>query len=119
MTEINASLYKLFRDKANENITYIEIRDNLGVQVIRIPVSDSRVTYTFNRNNQTQVYTILIKGSDSDITLPKVFGGTALYDGSGVGATELAKDTFDALAYLNSVADEVTITINLSIPQVV
>lgn len=119
MTEINEILYKLFRDKANENITYIELRNDSGAQIIRIPVTDPRVTYTFNRDNQTQVYTILLKGDDSDITLPKIFGSAALYDGSGVGANELATDSFDALAYLNSTVDEVTVTINLSIPQVV
>jgi len=117
MSQISEYNYMKVRDLQESLIKYIEIRDNLGVKIVRIPITDPRVTHTFDRTKQEQTYTILISGSDTDITLPITIGGTALFE-TAISTDELSSETTTAFL-LNATGDTCTITYKLQIPEVI
>lgn len=116
MSEITNYNYQKIRDLEEALIKYIEIRDNLGVKIIRIPTTDPRVTHVYNRLLQEQVYSVLIKGTDSDIIIPCTIGGSALYE-TAVSTDVLALDITTTFQ-INATEDSCTVIYKLQIPTV-
>ena len=114
MSEITAYNYQKIRDLEESLIKYIEIRDNLGVKIIRIPTTDPRVTHIYNRLLQEQTYTILISGTDSDIALPCTIGGSALFE-TAISTDVLALEITTTFQ-INATADTCTVIYKLQIP---
>ncbi len=117
MAQITEYTYMLIRDLLESKVKYIELRDDTGAKIIRIPLTDPRVTHTYDRTKQEQVYSVLIKGTDVDIPIPTVFASSALFE---------TADSVDALSIetmttfqLNAEVDELTITHRLQVPEVV
>ena len=116
MSEITAYNYQKIRDLEESLIKYIEIRDNLGAKIIRIPTTDPRVTHVYDRLSQEQTYTILISGTDSDIIIPCTIGGSALFE-TAISTDVLALEVTTAFQ-INAPADTCTITHKLQTPTV-
>lgn len=117
MAEVTAYCYQKIRDNLNTLAQYIGFNNSTGTQKLRIPVSDSRVTHVFNDALQTQTYTIVLKGSDADITLPCELASSNFYE-TNVSANALSSEIFTVFT-LESALDQITITHSIQIPQVV
>ena len=116
MAEITEYTYMQIRDMLESKIKYIELRDDTGAKIIRIAVTDERVSHVYDRTKQEQVYSIHIKGTDLDIPIPCTFGGTALFE----TADSIEPISIEATTsfQLNAEVDELTITHSLQIPEV-
>ncbi len=115
MAEITKYTYELIRDLIESKVKYIELRDDTGAKIIRIPITDPRVTHVYDRTKQEQVYSIDIKGTDVDIPIPTIFAKSILLDENG---NELSVEQ-TTLFQLNAEVDELTITHRLQIPEVI
>ncbi len=116
MAEITEYTYMQIRDLLESKIKYIELRDNTGTKIIRIPITDERVTHVYDRTKQEQTYSVLIKGTDEDIPIPTTFGGTALFE--EIDSTEAISVEQTTSFQLNAEVDELTITHKLQVPEV-
>ena len=116
MSEITTYNYQKIRDLEESLINYIEIHDNLGAKIIRIPITDPRITHIYNRLLQEQTYTILISGSNVDITIPCTIGGSALFETAI--STDVLSSEVTTTFQINATVDTCTITHKLQIPTV-
>jgi hypothetical protein len=114
MAEITEYTYMQIRDLLESKIKYIELRDNAGTKIIRIPITDERVTHVYDRTKQEQTYSVLIKGTDADIPIPAIFAKSILLDENG---NELSIEQTTSFQ-LNAEVDELTITHKLQVPEV-
>jgi hypothetical protein len=49
MAQITEYAYRQVRDLLESKVGYIELRDDTGAKIIRIPLTDPRVTHTYDR----------------------------------------------------------------------
>lgn len=117
MSEIKTAGYQDLRDYIQATWTYIELRDNEGAAIIRLPATDPRVSWTHEPGAQTLELTAVIKGSDPDISLPQAIAGSALFK-VDEGGEAISEETFIAFT-LAAEEDEITIKHQLQVPQVV
>ncbi|MEC1720610.1 hypothetical protein [Schinkia azotoformans] len=117
MAEITTSAYQSIRDYIQANWQYIELRDDLGTPILRLSPSDSRVTWTHLVGDQTLKLQIIVKGSDVDITLPKTFASSHIFN-VATGGTSFSDETFTAFT-MSSVDDELTVIHSIQVPQVI
>lgn len=119
MAEINANGYQDIRDRIEANWTYVELRDGSSAAIVRLPVSDSRVTWTHTPGAQTLELTTVIKGDDTDIAalLPKTFASAALFKVAEAGDAMVA-ETFTSFT-MSTAADQLTVIMKVEVPQVV
>jgi len=117
MAEITTAGYQTIRDFVQANWTYIELRDNAGAAVLRLPTTDTRVHWIHTAGDQVLKLEVVITGSDADITLPVTIAGAAIYN-VNVGGSALAEDVFTA-ATLTAAEDQLKVVVNIEIPQVV
>lgn len=119
MAEISANGYQDIRDRIQAGWQYIELRDGAGVAVVRLPESDSRVTWTHTPGAQTLELTVVVKGDDTDIAplLPKTFGSAALYTVAANG-NPMAVEAFTQFT-MSTAADQLTVIFKVEVPQVV
>ncbi len=117
MAEITSAGYQSIRDLIEANWLYIELRDSNGDAVVRLPLSDSRVSWTHEAGAQTLILTAVVIGSDSDIPVPTVFGSSAIYkvasNGDALSVEELPVQ-FSILTDL----DQLTVHHSIAIPEV-
>lgn len=116
MAEITEYTYMQIRDLLESKIKYIELRDNAGTKIIRIPITDERVTHVYDRTKQEQTYSVLIKGTDADIPIPCTFASTALFE--TLDSTEAISVEQTTSFQLNAEVDELTIMHKLQVPEV-
>lgn len=114
MAEITASAYQALRDYIQQNWKYIELRDDAGNAIVRLSPSDSRVTSTIE--GQTVKLQIVVKGSDADITKPKTFASSAIYD-VATGGQPYSIESFTPFT-IESDMDELTVIHEIQVPQV-
>lgn len=119
MSVIKADGYQAIRDYIEANWTYIELRDGTQAPIVRLPVSDARVTWTHNPGAQTLEVTVVVRGNDADITslLPKTFAGAAIYK-AAVGGVAMSEETFTAFN-MASASDQLTVKYQIEVPQIV
>lgn len=116
MAEVTSYTYKKIRDLIDSLFKYIEIQNETGVKVLRVSTSDSRVTYTYNRDNQTQTYTFVLSGTDSDIVLPKTLAKVLFFETSG-SSDALYSESTTAFT-LGAEGDTCTFTITVNVPAI-
>ncbi len=116
MAEITNFAYMEIRDLLEGKIKYIELRDDIGAKIIRIPITDERVTHVYDRTKQEQTYSVLIKGTDADIPIPCTFASTALFE--TLDSTEAISVEQTTSFQLNAEVDELTITHKLQVPEI-
>ena len=117
MSEIKTAGYQDLRDHIESTWAYIELRDNEGTAIVRIPVSDPRVSWTHSPGAQVLELTVTVKGSDADIPVPQTIAGSALYKVAAAG-NALSEETFTAFTIM-AAEDEITIKHQVQVPQVV
>ena len=119
MAEFSSAGYQSVRDLIQANWTFIEVRDNTGTAIVRLPGTDPRVTWTHTAGAQTLKRQVVIKGSDSDISslLPKTFGSVAIFSVAS-GGDVLASETFTNFT-MESTSDQITLVLNMEVPKVV
>jgi len=85
--------------------------------IVRLNVSDARVTWTHAPGAQTLELTTIITGSDSDIQLPQTFAASAIYKVATVGDA-LSVETFTQFT-IEATSDQLTIKHRIEVPRVV
>lgn len=117
--EFDGSGYEWIRETLIRNSSlHIELQDSNGNAIVRLPLSDSRVSWTHAQGANPMELSVEINGSDSDISLPVTIDQAALFpdasstDSLGpvqsVSTTELTQD-----------ADKATIKCPLEVPKIV
>lgn len=117
MAEVTAAAYQDLRNYIQANWKYIELQDGNGNAVIRLSPSDSRCTWTNAAGDQTLRLQVVIKGSDSDITKPSTYAKSAIYN-VATGGSPFSVESFTAFT-IESDMDELTVTHNIQVPQIV
>ncbi|QPA31414.1 hypothetical protein [Thermaerobacillus caldiproteolyticus] len=116
MAEITSSAYQALKNYIQNNWKYIELRDDAGNAIIRLSPSDSRVTWVHNAGAQVLKLQVIIKGSDADITKPKTFASSAIYD-VATGGNAYSIESFTPFT-IESDQDELTVIHSIEVPQV-
>lgn len=114
MAEINTAGYQSIRDAIQASWKYIELRDGGGAAILRIGIGDARVTWTHVANAQTLELTVVIKGSDAGMVLPKTFASSALYSVSTAGSA-YSVESFTPFT-MEGTLDELTIKHQIQVP---
>lgn len=114
MAEILTAGYQSIRDFVQANWKFIELRDGAGTAIIRIGIGDARVTWTHTANAQTLSLQVVVKGTDSGISLPKTYASSAIYS-VATGGTPLSVETFSSFT-MEATGDELTVVHQLEIP---
>lgn len=117
MAEITSVAYQNLRDYIQANWNYIELQDDTGTPILRLSPSDSRVTWTHNAGDQTLKLQIIVKGSDTDITKPKTFASSHIFN-VATGGTSFSDEVFTAFT-IETDQDELTVIHSIQVPQVV
>ncbi len=117
MSAVTNTGYQDLRDYIQANWVYIELRDNTGTPIMRIPESDTRVTWTHSAGAQVMELTTIIKGSDADVTLPKTFAQAAIFKVAS-GGTALSSEAFTPFT-MEASTDQLTLTYRIEVPEVV
>lgn len=116
MAEVTSNAYQDLRDYIQSSWKYIELKDDTGSSVVRLSPSDSRVSWTHSEGSQTLTLQIVVKGSESDISVPSTFAQSDIFNVE-TGGNALSTETFTAFT-MESENDELTVTHNISVPQV-
>jgi hypothetical protein len=114
-TAVTAAGYTDLRQYAAATWTFISIR-NGGAEVLRLPLSDSRVTLASNGDANPMTIQVALAGSDSDVNLPFTATGSALFKVAS-GGSALHIDTF-ATATLSVDGDTLTVQHHIQIPPI-
>lgn len=117
MAEITSYAYQNLRDYIQANWQFIELQDEAGTSIIRISPTGSRCTWTHNAGDQTLKLQVVIKGSDTDITLPCTFAKSVIYN-VATGGNAISEESFTPFT-LETDQDELTVIHNIQVPQVV
>ncbi|OLN22902.1 hypothetical protein BTO30_07090 [Domibacillus antri] len=116
MAEITAEAYTDLRNHIQTDWKYIELVSDLDSAIVRLDATtDVRCTSTISGNNV--VITVVVKGSDADITAPVTIAGSKIYDVATAG-TSYSTETFTAFTIAGD-QDELTVTHTIQVPQTV
>lgn len=116
-TEITSAGYQSLRNFVQSTWTHIELRDEVGSAILRLDVDDSRVSWEQLAGAQTLELKIIVKGTDSEVTLPRTFASSAIFSQAS-GGEELAMESFSPFT-MEASGDELTVIHQLEIPQVI
>lgn len=116
MAEIKPEGYQAIRNFIQSNWQYIELRDENNTPIIRLSPSDPRVSWIHTAGDQTLKLQIVVKGSDSDIILPKTFASSHIYD-TATGGNSFSDESFPAFT-MQSENDQLTVIHEIQVPQV-
>ncbi|MCC3645823.1 hypothetical protein JGK52_03875 [Cytobacillus oceanisediminis] len=116
MAEITSAAYQDLRSYIQSNWKYIELQDESGNKIVRLSPSDSRVTWTHLSAESVLKLQVIIKGSDADITSPKTFAKSVIYN-VATGGSPFSTESFTPFK-IESDQDELTVIHNIQVPQV-
>lgn len=116
MANATAQAYQDLRDYIVANWRYIELRDSLGNPFLRISTSDTRVSWTHTAGSQTLELTVILQGSNSDITVPSTFAQSAIFK-TATGGQPMSLETFPSFT-MEGIGDELTIKHRIEVPRV-
>ncbi len=115
MAEITTNAYADLRSYIKSNWQYIELQDDQSNPILRLSNADSRVTSTIEGNNVK--ITVVVKGSDADITTPITFAKSVIYNVATDG-NALSEESFDNFT-MQSENDELTVIHTIEVPHLV
>ena len=115
MAEITSTAYQDLRDHIQNTWKYIELRDDAGNPIVRLSVDDPRVDWTHKPNAQTLELSVTIKGSDSDIKIPKTFASSAIYN-VATGGTAFSVEDFSSSFTIQAAEDELRVKHQIQVP---
>lgn len=117
MAEITQAAYQNLRDYIQANWKYIELQNETGIAIVRLSPSDSRINWTHSAGEQILKLQVIIKGSDADITAPKTFAKSVIYN-VATGGSPLSVESFTPFT-IEGDQDELTIIHSIQVPKVV
>ena len=115
MAELTTNAYADLRNYILNNWKYIELQDDQSNPILRLSNADSRVTSVVDNNNVK--VTIVVKGSDADITTPVTFSKSVIYNVATDG-NALSEESFDNFT-MQSENDELTVIHTIEVPRLV
>lgn len=141
MTEVTEQAYQDLRQHIIDTWKYIELRDELDNPIVRLSPDDQRVswvhvplkeekeiiidydrrgnpitdTVTIDKLPSTLQLQIVVKGSDSEISLPKTFAKSVIYNVATDGEP-LSVESFTPFEMAND-NDQITVVHNIEVPQ--
>lgn len=123
MAEVVTNFYEEVRKSIDPNTTgddvdWIELLDDTDTQIIRVSTSDSRVSVTSGSASNPFTIEITVSPSDSDINTGQTFGGSRLWFADSAGNEATPIESFSDTT-LDNTDDELTITHEIEIPQIV
>ncbi|MGG4434263.1 hypothetical protein AAXE64_06855 [Priestia megaterium] len=113
--DISTQGYDNLRSYIQTNWKYLELQSSTGTPILRITTTDSRVTIT-NANGKI-TYTLVLKGSDSGITVGSTEVGKSAIFNAASGGTAFSTETFTSFTFAGT-QDELTVTHELQVPKV-
>ena len=113
MAEISMAAYSDLRNYMKTNWQYIELQNETGVKIIRFSPSDSRITSIVEGNNIK--ITVVIKGSDVDITKPSTFAKSVIYN-VATGGVSYSTESFTPFT-IEGEQDELTVIHTIEVPK--
>jgi hypothetical protein len=118
MAEITAAAYQDLRDHVEATWTYIALLDDTSTEVVRLPLSDARVTWTHIAGAQTLELTVVLSGSDAEISgsLPKTISESRLYK-VAVAGDSFSTETFSDFI-IQTTDDQITVKHRLEVPEI-
>lgn len=114
--EINSAGYQSIREYIQSNWKFIELRNDSGVAVLRLDTADNRVSWTHQTGSETLELTVVVKGADSDITLPQTFASSAIYS-VATGGSAYSEESFTSFT-MEGTGDELTVKHQIQVPKV-
>lgn len=118
MAEITQTGYQNIRDHIEANWRFIELQDDAGAKVVRLDPADPRVTWTHAPGADVLELSVVINGSDADITLPQVFNASAIYTSADATEPVTAVESF-SLFEMEMDEDQITVRHRIQVPQTV
>ncbi|PAQ14976.1 hypothetical protein CD798_07985 [Bacillaceae bacterium SAOS 7] len=113
MAEITQEAYTDLREYIQSNWDFISLKDNTDQEVLRVDSNDSRVTSTIEGDKVK--LTIVVRGTDQDITLPSTFAKSEIYK-VATGGSPLSIEPFTAFT-MESENDELTVNHYIEVPK--
>jgi len=117
MSEITNAAYQLIRDFVQEKFAYVDIFDVLGIRILRMSVTDSRINWVHQAGSQRLEMMIILDGSNTDLPLPCRINKVALFE-TAESVAPLAEEGFSAfeLAYES---DLLIIRVQIEVPDII
>jgi hypothetical protein len=116
MAEITEAGYQTLRDFIVANWTYVELRDAGSDPVLRLGTDDPRVSWTHQEGAQVLELTVVLRGSDADVSLGTAFTGSAIFS-VAAGGSALSDESFTPFTIADT-ADQLTIRHRFEVPKV-
>jgi len=116
--EFDSSGYEWIRETLIRNSSlHIELQDSNGNAIVRLPLSDSRVSWTHTQGANPMELSVTITGSDSEISLPVTIDQGMLFpDASSTDPLGLVQSV--STTELTQSADKATIKCPLEVPKI-
>lgn len=123
MAAITNAGYQDLRDRIQANWTFIEVRDASalgtgGAAIVRLPISDARVTWVHAAGAQALQLRVVLTGSDADVPVPVTARSSAIYTVATLGTPMSAEVLAEGDASINASADKITITHTIEVPDI-
>ena len=118
MFEISQVGYQSIRDYIEANWKFIEVQDELGAKILRLDTTDPRVTWTHAPGAEVLELSVVISGSDSEVTLPKKFAASAVYTSAEATEPVTAVVPFSNFE-MTMEEDQLTVRHQIEVPQVI
>lgn len=119
MAEITSAGYSSLRSLVKEHWNYIELVDSVGTAILRLPTTDSRVTWADDVDGKSVNLTVIVKGNNTELSssLPKTFAGVKIF-GQETGGDAFVSETFTEFSMTNE-EDQLTVVAKVTIPYTV
>lgn len=118
MAEITQVGYQGIRDYIEANWKFIELRDADGAKIVRLDTSDERVSFTHAPGAQTLELSIVITGSNAEITLPQTFAASVIFTSADGADAVTAVESFSPFE-MTMEEDQITVRHRIEVPQTV
>lgn len=105
------------RQLIQENWQYIEVRDESDDPILRVDLTDARVTIVNDYTDNPLTIQLFLMGGDSDIGVGTKVKSAHLYD-VDVDGDALVEVVYSTPVEFTSELDELAININLQIPKI-
>ena len=113
MAEITQAGYASIRKYIEENWNTIELLDDAGKQILKLNTSDPRVEFTHAPGAATLELSVVVKGNDPGMTLPKKFASSVVHNAQGPVTAVESFSNFE----MTMAEDQLTVRHRIEVPQ--
>ena len=118
MAEITQVGYQGIRDFIEANWKFIELKDDKGAKIVRLDTTDERVSFTHTPGAKTLELSIVITGSDVEVSLPQTFAASAIFTSADGTEAVTAVEAFSPFE-MTMAEDQITVRHRIEVPQTV